>query len=352
MFDEFVSNIGTYVQTNPWMAVVAVFVGGLLTASAPCVLAMIPLMMSFVAGRREQGTGALRAFGYSLIFVTGMSIMFTALGMFAALAGTMYGDTSGAWNWIVAAVCLVMGLHLIGVIKFNIPMPFNVQPKIRGTVGAFVLGLLFGIVSAPCAAPILVVLLTYLAGSGASVLYGGFLLLVYAMGHGVLILVAGTSMGAAGRIIESKKATRVTDLMRRGAGVLIILVGAFFVYDSLTKYQEAVPVVDEEKKVETRTLPRKPQVSKIVFIGQKQACECTRNRIDETWRALESAFEGGAAVPVERLQLDVDEEKTEKYHGMRALLVAPGVYFFDEKGKLLEMLQGEVRVDEFAEILR
>ncbi len=58
-----VDNVGTYLQTNPWLAVVAVFVGGVLTASNPCCLAMIPLMMSFVAGRAEKGFGALRASG-------------------------------------------------------------------------------------------------------------------------------------------------------------------------------------------------------------------------------------------------------------------------------------------------
>ena len=164
-----VDNAGTYIQTNPWLGLVAVFVGGLLTASNPCVLAMIPLMMSFVAGRGEQQTGQLRAFLYSLLFVAGLSITFTALGMIAALAGTLYGDVSGIWTWLVAGVCLVMGLHLAGVLPFTIPMPVKVQPTARGPAGALLLGLLFGVVSAPCAAPIMVVLLTYLAGSGASI---------------------------------------------------------------------------------------------------------------------------------------------------------------------------------------
>jgi cytochrome c biogenesis protein CcdA len=138
------------------------------------------------------------------------------------------------WSWIVAAVCLVMGLHLMGVLKFTIPMPFNVQPKARGIIGALILGLLFGVVSAPCAAPVLVVLLTYLAGSGSSVVYGGFLLLVYALGHSVLIIVAGTSMGAARKLIESKRLTRTTDILRRVAGGVIILVGAYFLYRGLS----------------------------------------------------------------------------------------------------------------------
>jgi cytochrome c biogenesis protein CcdA len=230
MLEEFVQNAGEYVHTNPWLALVAVFIGGVLTASNPCVLAMIPLMMSFVAGRREEGGGVLRAFLYSLVFVAGLSIMFVVLGMIAALAGTRFGGSSPVWSFIVAAVCLVMGLHLVGVLKFTIPMPFNIQPKTRGFLGALLLGLLFGVVSTPCAVPILVVLLTYLAGSDTSVPYGGLLLLVYALGHSVLILLAGTSMGIAKKIIESRHANRALDILRRVAGGLIVLVGAYFAY--------------------------------------------------------------------------------------------------------------------------
>lgn len=233
MLQEFLSGAEGYIHGNPWLAVLAVFLGGALTASNPCVLAMIPLMMSFVAGRREEGAGMLRAFVYSLVFVLGLAATFMAMGMIAALAGRMYGEASGYWNWIVAAVCLVMGLHLMGILKFAIPVPLSVQPKTRGILGALLLGLLFGVVSAPCAAPILVVLLTYLAGAGASVFYGGFLLLVYALGHSVLILIAGTSMGAAKKIIESKKAARGTEILRKAAGVLIVLVGFYFAYKGL-----------------------------------------------------------------------------------------------------------------------
>ena len=71
MLDNFIAGIGDYIHTNPSLALAAVFVGGVLTASSPCVLAMIPLMMSFVAGRRDGKHGVLRAFGLS--FVRGRS---------------------------------------------------------------------------------------------------------------------------------------------------------------------------------------------------------------------------------------------------------------------------------------
>jgi cytochrome c biogenesis protein CcdA len=234
MLDSFAANANQYIQSNPWLALVAVFVGGILTASNPCVLAMIPLMMSFVAGRKEEETGVLRAFLFSLVFILGLAMTFTVLGMIAALAGRMYGDVSSVWNWIVAVVCVAMGLHLMGVLTIPIPsLGGKLQPKTRGFLGALVLGLLFGVVSAPCAAPILVVLLTYLAGSGSSVTWGGTLLLVYALGHSVLILIAGTSMGAARQLIENKKATRVLEILRGSAGAAIVLVGVYFAYKGL-----------------------------------------------------------------------------------------------------------------------
>ena len=230
MLNDLIGNVEQYIHSSPWLAVVAVFLGGLMTAANPCCLAMIPLIMSFVAGRKEDRIGAFRALGYSLALVLGLSITFIVLGVAAALAGTLYGDVSGLWKWVVGAICLLMGLHLLGLLNIPIPSPVRSQPKIRGMLGALVMGLLFGFVSAPCAAPILIVLLVSLASSGTSVPYGAFLLLIYSLGHSVLILVAGTSMGAARRLIESKNLIRATAVMQRAAGGLIILVGIYFVW--------------------------------------------------------------------------------------------------------------------------
>ena len=233
MFEELLTNAGHYVQTNPWMAFVAVFVGGLLSAAAPCVLAMVPLMMSFVAGRQDDGLGARRAFGYSLVFVLGLSITFTALGIIAVLAKSVYGDVSVVWRWLVAVVCVVMGLHLTGAIEVPLPAPKRLPTSLRGALGAFVLGLLFGVVSAPCAAPILVVLFAYLMGADASVVYGGALLFTYGLGHSVLVIIAGTSMGLARKLIENRGISRTLDVLRRVAGGVIILVGVYFLYQAL-----------------------------------------------------------------------------------------------------------------------
>lgn len=233
MLAEFLHDTSVYIATRPFLAFVAVFFGGMLTASSPCVLAMIPLAIGFVGGQREHKLGPLRAFLYSMVFVLGLGITFTALGATAALAGQIYGDVSGVWKWIVAAACLLMGLHLMGLVNIPLPSPLRAQPKARGVLGAFLLGLLFGTISTPCATPILVVLLAYLAGSGASAVYGAALLMTYALGHSILVLVAGTSIGIARKLIESKGFERSMDGLRRASGAMVVLVGVYFLYVGL-----------------------------------------------------------------------------------------------------------------------
>ena len=226
--ENILNNANELIHTNPWLAFVAVFVGGLLTASNPCVLAMIPLTIGFVGGTKEIA-GFRKAFSFSLVFVLGLAITFTLLGIIAALAGRLLGDVGSYWKYIVAGVCFIMGIHLMELFRFNIPGVGAVRPKRGGIIGAFLLGLLFGVVSTPCAAPILVILLTFIAAKG-NIFYGALLLLVYALGHCVLILVAGTSVGLAKGLLESKGLTRTTNLLRKVAGGLIILVGVYFLF--------------------------------------------------------------------------------------------------------------------------
>ena len=219
-------DIALLIQHNPWLAIVAVFLGGVMTASNPCVLAMVPLMIGLVAGR--QGAVSLKkTFFFSLFFVLGLAVTFTGLGLISALMGRMFGNIGRFWKYAVAAVCLVMGVHLLGVFKFNFAVPKSFGKIREGGLGAFLLGLLFGVVSTPCAVPVLAVLLAFVASKG-NVVYGGFLLFIYALGHSLLILIAGTSMGAAKRLIESKGLNKTSRILQKAAGIIIILIGIYF----------------------------------------------------------------------------------------------------------------------------
>jgi hypothetical protein len=106
----------------------------------------------------------------------------------------------------------------------------------------------------------------------------------------------------------------------------------------------AEKVQNKKPEVADKKLPdeKSPKVAQIVFVGQKEACECTRKRIDSSWDELQKVAVNYPHLPVQRLHLDTEASKVAPYLEMRSLIVAPGVYFLDETNGLIEMLQGEV----------
>ena len=216
---------------NPLLAYVGVFLGGILSSSSPCVLATIPLVIGYVGGYSEGDRR--KALLYSLVFILGLSLTFTVLGAIASLIGGLFGMISRTWYFIIGGIAIVVGLHLVGLYEFNIPVPIHMQPKQRGIFGAFLLGLFFGIVSSPCATPILALILTFVATKG-EIAYGTSLLFTYALGHCALIFVAGTAAGFAESFMKSKGISNVTTWGKRVGGTIIILVGIYFFYMGIT----------------------------------------------------------------------------------------------------------------------
>ncbi len=217
-------NIQTIVQGSHGLAFLAVFIGGLISAASPCVLAAIPLIIGYVGGYSEGDKK--KAALYSLVFVLGLSITFTVLGAAASAMGSFL-SFAGRWLYAgLAFIAVVMGLQLMGLIA--IPLPFQ-KPhvvKSRGLWGAFLLGLLTGTVSSPCATPVLAVILAYVSTQG-DILYGGSLLFVYAVGHCALIFVAGLSIGLTESIVSSKGVKNFSLYSKKLSGGLLVLAGLY-----------------------------------------------------------------------------------------------------------------------------
>jgi len=93
-------------------------------------------------------------------------------------------------------------------------------------------------------------------------------------------------------------------------------------------------------------------VARVVFIGQKESCDCTRERIDKGIAALTTAI-GDRAIPVDRIQADLPEhrEQVEMLRTLRPFMVAPGIFFFDAADELVGMTQGETTAEELQLIL-
>lgn len=224
---SFLENIEQLIAAYPLLAFGAVFLAGVISSASPCVLATIPLVVGFVGGYSEGDRW--KAFRYSLAFIVGLSLTFTAFGAAAGLLGTMFGTLGGWWYVAAGVVALVMGGQLMGLYEIALPIRRDFKPKRGGLIGAFLLGLFFGVVSSPCATPALVVLLTLVATKG-QVLYGVALLFTYAIGHCLLMLAAGTFTGFIEAFVKTKGVLNFSLWAKRLSGTVVVLVGAWFVW--------------------------------------------------------------------------------------------------------------------------
>lgn len=226
---SFLDNIEQLIAIYPVLAFGAVFLAGVISSASPCVLATIPLVVGFVGGYSEGDRW--KAFRYSLSFIIGLSLTFTAFGAAAGLIGTMFGTLGGWWYIAAGCVAIVMGLQLFGLYEIRLPVRRDYRPKQGGIIGSFLLGLFFGVVSSPCATPVLVVILTYVATKGR-VLYGIALLFTYAIGHCLLMLAAGTFTGFVEAFATAKGIVNISLVSKRISGALIAAVGAWYLWQA------------------------------------------------------------------------------------------------------------------------
>jgi cytochrome c-type biogenesis protein len=200
--DELTNSLKVYLQASLLMSFVASFLGGVLASATPCVYPMIPITASFV-GSSNLGGSKLRGLALSLVYVIGMAITYAALGAVAALTGRLFGEIStNPWVYfVVANIIIILGLGMLDV--YTIPM-MGPQSSLKptGFVGVFLVGIVSGFVAGPCTAPVLGVLLAYVATT-QNVVLGGSLLFVFALGMGVLLVVVGTFSGVLATLPRS-----------------------------------------------------------------------------------------------------------------------------------------------------
>lgn len=223
MFDQVPDLLATY----PLVALGLVFVAGVISSASPCALATVPLVVGYVGG--HAGDDRKRAFVYSLAFVIGLATTFTALGAAAALLGQLMGSLGGPWFIVLGLLAVAMGLNLMGWLPLRMPGGIHWQPKVAGPFGALLLGAVFGIASSPCATPVLVALLGLVATQG-EVVYGIALLFVYALGHCMLMLAAGTFTGLVSVWAKSRGMMAFSKALKFMLGLLVLLAGVYLLW--------------------------------------------------------------------------------------------------------------------------
>lgn len=210
------------------VAYAAVFVGGLLTALTPCVYPLIPITVSIFGAK--QAKRRLEAAALSTMYVLGIALTYTTLGVIAAITGHAFGSGVSGNPWVIVPISLVFiafALSMFGAFELNLPPSLQArlsQVGGKGYGGALAMGLVAGLIAAPCTGPVLGSVLAYV-GAKQSILLGGTLLFVYAIGMGLPFFVIGTfaiAMPKSGAWMEAVKSV---------FGIAMLAVALYFLKD-------------------------------------------------------------------------------------------------------------------------
>jgi thiol:disulfide interchange protein DsbD len=201
------SHISTQLSANPLTALPILFIAGVLTSLAPCIYPMIPITAAIVGGSSVSVLPRRRARTVALTFtyVLGLALAYASLGLFAGLTGTIFGSVStNPWLYFAMANLLILAaLAMLDVVPVRVPSWLLTRASMAGEAGGlygvFVMGAVSGLVAAPCSAPVMAAVLTWVSTTKSGVL-GFIYLFVFSLGMCALLVVVGLFSGTVARL--------------------------------------------------------------------------------------------------------------------------------------------------------
>jgi cytochrome c-type biogenesis protein len=234
MITDLFSDLTHALEGSFQLAIGAAFLWGILSILlSPCHLSSIPLIIGYM---NNQGSSVTlkRAFSLSSIFAFGILITIALVGVITASLGRLIGDIGVIGNIIIAAIFIFIGFYLMDIIKLNWSGASFGNFFIRGVLGAFVLGLIFGIGLGPCTfaymAPVFGIVFQT---SQSSMLQANSLLLAFGIGHVGVIVVAGTLTRWVQNYLSWSEDSRAILYVKRVCGVLVVAGGVYLIFQTI-----------------------------------------------------------------------------------------------------------------------
>lgn len=201
------TDIASRLSGSPVTAIPLVFLAGVLTSLTPCIYPMIPITAAIVGGQSvgEEAAPRWRTLALTFAYVLGLATVYSVLGLIAGLTGTMFGTIStDPWLYFAMANLLVLAaLAMLDVIPVRLPASIVQRAATAGTggrvVGAFVMGSMSGLVAAPCGAPVMLAVLSWVTTTGSATL-GFVYLFVFSVGMCALLMAVGLTSGFVSRL--------------------------------------------------------------------------------------------------------------------------------------------------------
>lgn len=228
MLDSIFLSVNHWMTGGIWIAAAGCFLWGVISVLfSPCHLASIPLIVGYVGGQ-EKMVQPRQAGIYSVLFTTGLFITIALIGIICALLGRMLGDVGSWWQVLVGMILIWVALGMLGVEKCAMPGGSLHKLNIKGKFGAFVLGLAYGVLSGSCTfgfiAPILAIITVQ-----EKIAAGVILIILFAVGHCLPIVIAGSSTAAVKKLLENSAWNGAGTWFRKLAGITIALLGGYFI---------------------------------------------------------------------------------------------------------------------------
>ncbi|HAA31245.1 MAG TPA: hypothetical protein DCE56_30400 [Cyanobacteria bacterium UBA8553] len=205
---------------NPLVLLPLAFIGGLLASVSPCILALLPVNLSYIGTLKIKSRWD--AFTKAGLFVLGAVTILSLFGLVSSFAGAVMVEYRGYINVVVGLIMAVMGLWLMGIVKLPLPQ-MNVNLPQAGPYGV---GLTFALVSSPCASPVLFAVLAAAAATSSQLL-GTLTMVSYALGYTMLIFLASLFTGLAK---QSKQLLKHSEAIIHFGSVALILTGAYYLF--------------------------------------------------------------------------------------------------------------------------
>lgn len=202
-----------------------VLFGGVLVSFSPCIYPLIPVTSAFIGVRAEQSK--LKGFLLSTIFVFGIALTYSILGVIAATTGKLFGQIAAypLAFLVVANIYLFSGLSLLGL--FDLPflrIPLKIKIKSKGYLSCLFLGISSGLVIGPCLSPVLGAVLSFVA-TKQNLFFGATLLFVFAYGMGALLIIVGTFTSV---LLSFPKPGIWLNIVKKTCGLVLILCSEYF----------------------------------------------------------------------------------------------------------------------------
>jgi cytochrome c-type biogenesis protein len=226
------SAISSQLSTSPLLAVGVLFMAGVLTSLTPCIYPMIPITAAIVGGQSvgETRPPRSRVVLLTLAYVAGLAIIYASLGVVAGMTGTIFGTIStNPWLYFAMAnVLMLAALSMLDVIPVRLPAGLMQRASTAGTAGrasgAFVMGAVSGLVAAPCGAPVMAAVLTWVTTTQRAAM-GFVYLLSFSFGMCALLVAVGLFSGVVTRL---PKAGAWMVWVKRGFALVMIGVAEYY----------------------------------------------------------------------------------------------------------------------------